>query len=679
MDYLREFVANALADPPEMPPTPDEPDGFWQNLRSLKRVDEPPPRYTRRWQDLKTFRQTVARRMREYMAEPDPQRMLLIPAPPGSGKTYAGVEFAHWVYAQTHHRVLYAGPYKAFYGDVLTQVVKLEQDLNLWYDWKPRQASDDIELHTCNHAEKIVEWMNMGYEGLDFCKKVCNFDYMKICPYHKQKKRKEPLTYGHHMHVTLGHPWAKEFAVIVGDELPLDAFVREWVIPAARLKIPDNIPYESPLAPILNELHKLADLGSQKSIAGPDLLEYLGGAEAIRDAIDDNTLAFLNSAAVVAPSIGQNADISRVPANYLPEFLRMLKREALAALTGNDYPERLFVDKKGLTILTRRVVNEQYRKHIIWFDATGTQELYKAMFQRDVEVLDAQPEPLGRIFQLTDRGNGKSSLVRREKDKETGELGELTETGRAGQLRAQIDQICKKYKNPGIVTHKAIEESVRQQIGEQWGKRIRHFGQARGTNELEDSDVLIVAGTPMPPIPAIVKMAKCLWPRRMRPFNDAFVTVDRLYQYAGEEGEGYSYPVSQFIDPELNTILWQKREGEIIQMAHRSRMLSNKTDVYLLTNIPVDELPPYKLLTIRELFKAPLGVDVFKWGEVIEFADSLGAVGTKDLMEKFGFHRDTARKYVEFLAALPGWEIMAVKSSGAGRPQNGARRMDNNA
>jgi len=674
VDYVEQLLDEQLNPPlPETESTPEEPDGFWQNLRTLKRVENPPRRHARKWQDLDTFRQTVSRRMREYMAETDPEYMLLIPAPPGSGKTWAGVDFAHWVYAQTQHRVLYAGPYKGFYGDILSTVVKQEKDLNLWYNWKPRQSSDDIELHTCKHEEKINEWMAIGYDGMDFCKKVCRFDYINNeCPYHQQKYRKIPLCYGHHLHVTLGHPWAKEFAVVIGDELPISAFVRRWEIPGSRLKIPDNVPYESPVAPLLNDLRKIIDMEPTKFVSGIDLLRLLGGPERILSDIGDDSLAFLNFASVIAPHLPRTGDTDNVPANYLPEFLTTLQREAKAAIDGIEYPRRLYVDKDGLVILTRRNVNEQYRSHMIWFDATGTKELYTAMFQRDVEVIDAQPKPKGRIFQVTDRGNGKRSLVRRGKDKKTGEMGDLLEINRVDQIASQINAIIRSKQKPGILTHKAIEEALRKKLG----RNTRHFYEARGTNEFEECDIIVVAGTPMPPIPSIVETAKCLWPERMRPFDDEFVTVDKLYDYRGEQGEGYSYPVSQFMDPDLNTVLWQQREGEIIQMAHRSRMLFRRTDVYLLSNIPIGELPPHKLLTIRELFGAPVGVDVFKWNDVLNFArtksEKQGFVTVSDFVDGLGINKKTALKYIDILVESAEWELAIVPSRG-GRPPKAIR------
>ena len=179
MDILQAALAEQLASlqPEPIPPPPDEPPGFWQNLRALKRTDAPPAYHQRQWQDLDTFRQTVAARLRSYMAEKDPEYMLLIPAPPGSGKTWAGVEFAHWVYEQTQHRVLYAGPRKTFVKYILQTATDQGQDIGQWYAWLTRQKDDqNPDLHTCNYPDEINVWMQRGYEANKFCGGVCGWE-----------------------------------------------------------------------------------------------------------------------------------------------------------------------------------------------------------------------------------------------------------------------------------------------------------------------------------------------------------------------------------------------------------------------------------------------------------------------------------------------------------------------
>lgn len=580
--------------------------------------------------------------LRAYMATTAPDHMLLIPAPPGSGKTWAGVDFAHWMYAQSKHRVFYAGPRRAFFEDVVFTSVRQGADSGQWYDWKPRQESDDPTLHTCNHSYNINLWLQMGYQGMDFCSAVCGWKYVNEgCAYHAQKERPEPLIYGHHLHVTLGHPLAEQFAVVVGDELPLSAFVHEWTIPASQVQV-RGVAYDSALADILHRLSRLCDMKPQKPVFGTTLLEMLGGARSVAENVSDALLTLFAAAVIQPPNISQNGDVSFVSANFLPAFLPILRREADAALIGADYPPRLSIDKRGLSILTRRSVNEQMPAHMIWFDATGSADLYEAMFDRPVQVLDAQPRLAGRIFQVTDRANGKGAMFARSDD------GVVSERATAAQMRVQIDHICEKYENPGVISHMALEASIAQET--------RHFYGSRGTNDFEECDVLIVAGTPQPPTAQIVKQALCLWPERMRPFDATMITADRAYSFVGDDGEGYSYPVAQFTDPDLNVLLEQYREFEIVQAAHRSRILFRETDVYLLTNIPITRLPISKLLTIRELLGVPDGINPFLWRRVVEFAEQQEFITAAELVNALGISDHSARRYMAILVDQNGWE-----------------------
>lgn len=645
MDILTEFVKAQESAKPAYTP------GLY---RRVKRT-ETPPAPSVDWQPLDEFRRTMATALREYMQTPNPAHMLLIPAPPGSGKTWAGVEFAHWVYKTTLHRLLYAGPRRDFFPDVLTTSVRQQQDSAQWYEWLARRTdAEDKTRHTCEYGEGISEWMALGYEAMDFCAGVCGWAWVNDgCRYHAQKNTPEPLIYGHHQHVTLGHPLAKEFACVVGDELPLTAFVHEWTIPARRVQV-RGVAYDTDLAALLHSLSRLCDM-KPALLHGAALIEALGGAERLLSIVDDNLLALFSVATILPPTIPTGGDISNVSANYLPTMLPILRREAEAARSGEEYPSRLLVDARGLTILTRRNVSEQMPAHIIWFDATGTAPLYEAMFNRRVETLTAQPKPVGRIHQVVDRANGKGSLlVQRD------ESGAQSETARAAQLRTQIDAICTQYQRPGVITHLALRDSIQRET--------RHFYGNRGTNEFEECDCLVVAGTPQPPLAQIEKAARCLWPFRMTPFVVTTVTVERAYSHVGDDGAGFTYPVAQFLDADLNVLLEQYREMEIVQAAHRSRLLFRDTDVFLLTNIPIPQLPIARLLTIKELLSAPDATDAFLWQRVQEFVNRQDVVTAGDLVAEFGIHADTAKRYLALFVAQ-GWQwIEGIRRPGSRGP-----------
>jgi hypothetical protein len=73
-----------------------------------------------------------------------------------------------------------------------------------------------------------------------------------------------------------------------------------------------------------------------------------------------------------------------------------------------------------------------------------------------------------------------------------------------------------------------------------------------------------------------------------------------------------------------------------VQAIHRARPLIRAVDVWLLTNVPLSDLP-VELVSLRELFDAPEGVDVYRWPEVVQLAkqrmDTAGMVTTADLVD----------------------------------------------
>jgi len=125
-------------------------------------------------------------------------------------------------------------------------------------------------------------------------------------------------------------------------------------------------------------------------------------------------------------------------------------------------------------------------------------------------------------------------------------------------------------------------------------------------------------------------------------------------------------------DPDLAALLWSYREAEIIQAAHRARPINHPVDIWLLTNIPIWELPPDELLTMREILAAPEGVNVFEWDKfviaVAELCRDFGMATKEAIMEVAQLSGPTASKYMDLLEAGGGWERAIVPSQGPGRP-----------
>ena len=293
--------------------------------------------------------------------------------------------------------------------------------------------------------------------------------------------------------------------------------------------------------------------------------------------------------------------------------------------------------------------------------------IYRALFQRDVRVIRPRINLANRITQATDRSNSKSSLVIRVyADPEGRADTEVELTKRAYELIGQIERIKEvgKYKNPVIICPMALKE----QLGAQ-----AHFYGSRGTNMFENADAIVIAGTPLSPLKQIEEMAATIWFDRMEKFDNRWVVIEKQYNYSDENGMGWTIPINQYVDPHLNAVLYQQREAEIIQCAHRGRIIYRDCPVFLLTNLPVDDLPPTELITIRQLMGAPEEVDVFKWQSALDFATMMakekGSVTRADMIHGLDIDTKTATKYMNKLEESFGWvKAWSPPTAGTGRP-----------
>ncbi len=612
----------------------------------------PAPDWTRPLGSVDAARRLMRDAIAEYLDDPMPDHMLLVRTLPGTGKTTAAVEAIDGYIGGSGTKVAYAGPRHDLFRDIIARSRHPER----WYEWLPRQIEDADagKIETCRYAGQIQEWLQKGYQAMDFCSGVCGWDYVKDgCAYHRQKERPEPVLYVQHQHVTQGHPL--EFSLLIGDESPLSAFTREWRIPARWILPPGMDPTE-PLTEALTWMSAIAQ-NCEKSMEGPELIEYLGGADTVLQACEYEIPAGKLAA---AGSIHQPEEVGNAPYFHLFDLVPLLAREARSAQAGAPYPHRIIISPGFMTLLLRQKPNQKsLPEHVIWLDATGRPKIYEKIFGRRVKAVNAAPRTAGRIYQVVDRANGKTAL--------TGQNGEATAKAR------QVEDLIRKvigdygYRRASAIGFKAfVAKSSLAEIA-----RTAHYYAARGTNEHEDADAMFIVGAPQANIYDVVKLAKMIYFERETAFRVEWTTRDTPYNYVDADGQGRMYPVSGFWgDDDLQAVLETLREDEIIQAAHRGRPVNHPVDIWLITNIPIASLPPDKLLTMREIMGAPAGVDIFKWRMALDKAIDKGEIFTTDLKD-LGISENTAKKYFEKFEKL-GWE-RGVRANGPGRPERGVR------
>jgi hypothetical protein len=659
---LIEFQRSLERKEPETEAQPEEPE--W--LAGIFRGATPcvaPEQAGRARESLDSSRTRTWGGIEFYLDDPTPSGILLVKAAAGMGKTTLGIRAAERQ-AEKGWRVLVPGPRHLFFEDILA----ITKQPELWYHWWPRQGQDAPNggPETCVHKDAIDRWMARGYKAIDFCSQVCGWETIEEkCVYHLQKRRQEPIIFGQHQHVVTGHPM--EFHLVIGDECPLTQFQHKWTIPPNWIAWKDMDP-ESELTHMLYEMAGIAVSG--ELLFGRALLDKLGGPRRVLDACADfHPRGY--------PEIHQASQVDAQDYAHLDPLTKLLAHEAEIALRGEDYVYRVLLGKRGLTLFLRRTLDDRLPAHMIWMDATGREGIYQDVMKRPVKMLDAQPEIRGRIYQVIGRSYHKGSVA------EEGDFASKSASRMIAQAVRVVNKIKEDrgYKNAGIITFKDLADRA-----DLFPDMLRgHFWGSRGTNYFEGCDGLFVLGAPSTRPVDLEDAARCLFNKRDAPFRTAWTTIERSFNYVDEEGRGWQHQVAGYWhDPDLQVLQEMNREDEIEQAVHRARPLHRDVDVWLITTIPIANIPLTGLLTYSDVFgmAKDAGVNVWMWEEIVKVAEEAeavrGAVTTLDMIEKLGVTRATACRYVRAIAKMPGWQearvLGAERKGKGGNPRVGAQR-----
>lgn len=643
----------------------------------------PLARNTRTYLSIDEGTAMIRDRINAYLNEPDPGRMLLVAAPAGIGKTSFAVEAAERWAAQARGRVLYAGPRKEFFHDIRAVsarngVIAPTSFDAWWYAWQGRHDGEPETGFgtTCRWADQIHGWMQRGYTALDFCAqpRVCGWDYINTrCPYHRQRQQGQPIIFAQYEHVSMGHPLLDQCSLVIGDELPLRGFLYTtddqsgWIIPPNAIVPDDTEP--GPLRTMLRALQGCTTTPAPDATqwSGPGLLAELGGAAHVLRVCEDAQIPI--TAVADAPDVRHPYEIHDVPYFHLPQTLRLLIREARAAIAERSQISRVHVDRRGLHLLLRRVP-ANLPAHVVWLDATANAAMYRTLFQRDVEIVQPDVALTGHIFQMWASLNNKGQFL---PSGEAGSEQSKQASVKIDHVRQQVSQIAARgYTRIGYIGHKGIIDRLVPEGTP--AERIGHFGGNRGTNRFEACDCLIIVGAPQPTTAVMLDIAAMLYAERDDPFNATWSTRDIPF-----EGLPAAYPIGGFWnDGQLQILLDQFRDAELIQSVHRARPLRRNVDVWLLSNAPLNGLP-VELVSLHQLFGAidkqgrPLTIkDPYRWPAVVAWAnttaDTRPQLVAPDFMQEFDITAPTARQWMAALVASGEWQYTAIIGARPGIP-----------
>jgi hypothetical protein len=300
-----------------------------------------------------------------------------------------------------------------------------------------------------------------------------------------------------------------------------------------------------------------------------------------------------------------------IPLNFLSDLATVLYDEFQKLKIGKDFNSQLAITE---TALKRKVLRMNLRKHLaisncrlILLDAFGDAELLSKLTNRNLQAWTIPMAMDAEVIQIVDGYYGITTMWKKKAKSEGGGIPKRTLEKRL--IPAAKNIASQDPEGTLIITWKLIHQYIEKLQKEgKFDNRvvIDHFGNVRGTGEYEHKRQVIIIGAPSIQVEDLLQIANCIWHDDPEPLDDTMVKDGnwRPYQYREEEtGNGYAVEVREFKDKRLNLLLKTYREYEIAQAAHRIRPLlyPGQKKIWLLTNLPIDELPPTRVTDLSEI------------------------------------------------------------------------------
>lgn len=225
-------------------------------------------------------------------------------------------------------------------------------------------------------------------------------------------------------------------------------------------------------------------------------------------------------------------------------------------------------------------------------DATADADILSLLFKEQITIeraqIDPPPDTRHIAVRTTPKGipkrYGKTALTRGVKDGKINHnlkraIAEaryiLDQEDPGGQLRGTTQKV-------GLISYQGCVDALGEALGIQEHRRL-HFWAARGSNDLEDCEILLVIGTPTLAPSTVARMARALWQDDPIPISEEFKADDQ--------------GVKHYTDPRMQRLNDHLTRAELTQCAHRSRALRQARTVITFCMGDIDYLPATETIT----------------------------------------------------------------------------------
>jgi hypothetical protein len=231
-------------------------------------------------------------------------------------------------------------------------------------------------------------------------------------------------------------------------------------------------------------------------------------------------------------------------------------------------------------------------------DATGDAELLQAIWpqlETEAEPWPQLPRPDSvRMFQIVDRSISKWAVAVEGKNKK--ELERKAAAARRMYAAVLLKALEYGGAEVAVILYKSTEEWIRKNCFVPDWLKIAHHGDLTGTNVFENVRALFEVGRVQPPPEAIVRQAEALFGEFIagRDYVKGKGRIPIVPDQAGHTA--IEVELYQHRNPMVRRLLWQAREGAIIQTGGRARAglrdASTPLDIHRWTDVPIPELGP---------------------------------------------------------------------------------------
>ena len=519
---------------------------------------------------------------------------VILKTPPGTGKTFLTTELVNRLFEQHGLATL-----TLVLAHDAAQVVPGRENWNHWYG----------HSKICDQGKAVESSLDKGYR---LPQVICDCDYQ--AQFTVDRPTIAPLDYlfGQNLVRLRGGilpedvpPIRKEiekFPLRIVDEINFSRFIGNMTAKMRDVKRVGETHPESTIRSLCRYLHATAkqlEMSGNKDWCGPRLYESLD--DVLRK--DNFSLPeLLTQLENVQHQLTEypwikGKDIAALPTNFPPYLVPILIWEIRQQLERKDFNPRIHLhnDDSGtlLKVFWRKFGIHQIPT--IFLDATVEPNLLGRVFgpfgsQETLSISMGLPDNVS-VYQWIDDTVTMTTLGLYPHDK-----GRNSREVWYDRLAADLIPYDRNIA-VGLVTHKAIEEEVKQEVRNLGFTNVKslYYGKLRSSNRLKDVKVLILFGCPIPSPDAFLEEAQAFF------YDDEPFGIDSAYSKRPESlvlksgGEITVKVGGYYSDSRLQDYFKQKCQYELYQAIHRCRPLrtkpNQKQSILVYTNIPIPEVP----------------------------------------------------------------------------------------